>query len=69
MPYVPDDAVIGRVEGVMKRDGQFHGSEACARVAAYARHGFEYVLAYIVGDRLQLFRLQATQVCGRVNVV
>jgi hypothetical protein len=53
----------------MKRDGQFHSAQARARVAANARHGFEYVLANIVCDRLQLFGLKAAQVCGRVNIV
>ena len=59
MAHVPDDAVVRRVESIMKRDGQLDRAEARARVAADARHRFKNVLANLIGDLLQLLGAQA----------
>ena len=32
MPYVPDETVVGRVEDVVERDGDFYGPEARAQM-------------------------------------
>ena len=69
MADVPDEPVARRVEGVVERDGQLDRAEGSARVAADARHRLENVLAYLVGDRLQLLGSQTAQVCGRVDLM
>jgi hypothetical protein len=48
---VPDDAVFGRVEHVVQRDGQFHRAQIRGQVAAGLRHGVEHVGPQLGGER------------------
>lgn len=46
---VPDETIVGRIEGVMKGDGQLDGAQGSTGMSAHSRHGLEDVRANIVG--------------------
>ena len=58
---VPDDAVLGRVEHVVQRDGELDRAEVRRQVAAGLRHRLEHVGAQLVGELRQLPALERAQ--------
>ena len=62
---VPDDAVLGRVEHVVQRDGELHRAEVGRQVAAGLRHRLEHVGAQLFGELPESLAVQAPQV-GRI---
>ena len=61
MADVPDDAVIRRIENVVKRGGQFDHAETRAEMAAGHRHGVDGFEPQLVGELAQLLGLQLAQ--------
>ena len=50
MAYVPNQAVVRRIERVMKRDCQFNGAERSSRMPTHTGHRFQNILPDLVGD-------------------
>ena len=69
MADVPDDAVVGRVEHVVQRAGQFHDAEPGAEMPAGHRDGVDHFGAQFVGNLRQVFLVDAAQVSGGLDCV
>ena len=65
MADVPDQAVVGRVEHPVQRDGQFDHAEAGAEMAAGDRDRVDGLLAQLVGELAQVLLGQPPQILGR----
>jgi hypothetical protein len=66
---VPDQAVIWRVKDIMHRHGQFYGTQTRTRMAAHARTRIDNELADLVGNLLQVFNTELSQVDRRINIL
>ena len=66
---VPDQAVVGRVEHVMERDGELDHAEPGAEMAAGDRDRVDGLLPQFVGQLPQLLAIEAPQVGRRVDLV
>ena len=62
---VPHQAIVGRVEHVVQRDGQLDGAEVRTEVPARLRDRLEQVAAQLDGQLLQLGAIEAPQVSRR----
>src|SRR2546427_9162773 len=51
---IPDQAIMGRIESVVKRDRELNGTQRRACVPAYARHSLQNILTDFVGDPLKI---------------
>ena len=51
---IPDQAIMGRIESVVKRDRELNGTQRRASVPAYARHSLQNILTNFVGDPLKI---------------
>ena len=69
MADVPDQPVVGRVEHVVQRHGQFDHAEAGAEMAAGDRHRIDCFRAQLVRHLRELARLHAAQVGGVFDAV
>ena len=50
VPGVPDDPVFGRVENVVKREGQFDRAESRSKVAADLRDNRDHFFTDLGGE-------------------
>ena len=66
---VPDQAIIGGVEHVVQRDGQFHDAEAGAEMAAGLGDGVDHLRAHFVGELPELLGREVLQVGWNVDTV
>ena len=62
MAYVPDDAVVRRVEHVMQRHDQLHSTQARRKMPRVARQLVDDVTAQLAAHLRQQLRAQAPQV-------
>jgi hypothetical protein len=63
VPDVPDQPIARRIERIVQGDRQLDRAQRGARMAANARHRFQYVLPDFVGYRFKLLNGQSTQIC------
>ena len=68
MTNIPNQTILRRIERIMQGHRQFDSPERSTRVPAHARHGFQNVLANLVGYGLQFIRPQPSQVGGRIDL-
>src|SRR6185295_1601357 len=66
---VPDEAVTGRIEHVMKRDRQLDNAEPGPEMPAGYRHRVDRLSAQLVGDLRQLLLGQAAKVLRRMDFI
>ena len=62
MADVPDDAVLGRVEDIVQREGQLDRAEVGAQMTAGARHAVQQEVAQLGRQRGQLRTRQSAQI-------
>src|SRR5882724_276777 len=66
MADIPNQPIARCVEGVMKRNRKLYCSQRCARMTTNTGHCFQDVLAYFIGNGLQLIKPEPPQISGRV---
>ena len=66
---VPNDTVVGGVEDIMERHGQFHHTETRSEMPWIVGQLVDDVLAEFIADVGQRLNAQSTQVFGRIDVV
>ncbi len=74
MAHVEENLVLGRVEGAVQRDGQFHDAEVRPEVAADARgvglaHHVDEFLAHFLGKLGQVALGERLQVGGTLDFI
>ena len=69
MPDVPDDLVLGRLEGVHQRHRELDDAESGADVAARTRDHVDEALAYFGRQLGKLFARQGAHVIGSVDAI
>ena len=69
MPDVPHDAIFGRIEYVMQRDGEFDRAEIGGQMTAGLADRFENEGAQFVGDLLQTLAIKPAQRARIVNAM
>ena len=67
--HVPDQAVAGRVEHVVKRHGQLDHAEPCAEMAAGHRDGVDGLGPQLFRNLLELLDGKAAEVFGAVHAI
>jgi hypothetical protein len=50
--HIPNQTVFGRVEHIVKRDGQFHGAQVGAEMPTRLRHRLDQTFAQFVGQSM-----------------
>ena len=66
---IPDQAVVGRVEDVVQRDGQLDDAEAGAEMAAGDRHCFDQLGAQFGGQLRQVGLGKRAQIGRNADLV
>ena len=66
---IPNDAILGRVEYVVKRGREFDHAKTGAQVTAGDGYRVDCLLAQLIGDLAQLFRLELPQVIRGLDEV
>ena len=69
MAHVPDELVLGRVENLVQRDGQFHDAEIRAEMAAALGEALDQFGADFAREFLQLRHRQLFDVLRAVHHV
>src|SRR5690606_2839385 len=67
MADVPQEAVVWRIEDVVKCDGQLHHTQTCAEMSTRLRDGVNRLGAQFRGELRKLMLLQSPQICGNAN--
>ena len=67
MSDVPDQPVVGRIEGVVQGDRQFDGAEARGEVTAARTHGVDQEVTQFLCQRLQVTLSQSAQPGRRID--
>ncbi|MDT4868863.1 hypothetical protein FQZ97_1038520 [compost metagenome] len=65
--HVPDQAVLGGVEHVVQRHGEFHRAQVGAEVAAGLGHTVDHEGPQFIGQRMQLRTGELAQIGRRFN--
>jgi 2-oxo-4-hydroxy-4-carboxy--5-ureidoimidazoline (OHCU) decarboxylase len=58
MPYIPYDAVVGRIEDMVQGDSEFNHSQACTKVASCARYRIEQIVPQLVCQAHKIVALE-----------
>ncbi len=66
---IPDQQILGRVEGDMQREGQLDGAEVGGEVPTAQRHRLDDLLADLLRELIQLGRRESTQLRRLVNAI
>ena len=66
---IPDEFVLGRIEHVMNRHGQFDHAEARAEMPAAGADRIDHLAAQFVGQLAKLVLLELAKVGGKIDSV
>ncbi len=66
---IPDDPVLGRVEHIVERGGQFDHAKTGAEMPAGDRNDVDQVGAQLIGELAELVLFQLAQVLRQIDLV
>ena len=69
MPYVPDNAVVRRVEDIMQGNGQFYRPQGSSQMSWVIGDDPDNEFPQLVGHLRELGGLQFSQVLGGIDMV
>jgi hypothetical protein len=69
MAHVKDEAVAGRFENAVQRNGQLNHAEVGTKVTACLRKDFYQLVAHFLGELRQILFAQRFDIRGRANAI